>query len=382
MGMAHLGEADRESFWDSLSSQGLRVGIFDVPKCGLPRPINGIHLVDWLVHGRYFREPKSYPESLAREIVERFGPAPPSRCESQGPPLSDEEVREVIANLRTSIARKRAAGLHYLKSGTWDLFVIGFKEAHCAGHHFWALADPRHADHDSARAAFLGEPYRTILMDLDSAVGDLAAAVGPDAVIAVFSTSDMVPNGTLAHFMKEIVKHMNLCLGDTLPAHAFRHLMWRCNLTSPIKPPCDILPYNENCTALRVCPQWGWFRHTPGHERRKALMLERIESMLRELVDADTGQPLITAIDRPSAKYMGKRAAALPDLLVRYTSGTFPRAVVSPRLGRFEAKRPRVRPGNHAAGGFLIIAGDACDGVNGMQDLGPMAAKVLHVTIK
>jgi len=381
MDMAYLGETDRESFWEAFSGQGFRVAILDVPKCGLPRPINGIHLVDWLVHGRYFGEPKSYPETLAGEIVARFGPAPPSRCDYEGPRLSDKEVQEVISNLRTSIARKRAAGLHYLESGTWDLFVIGFKEAHCAGHHLWDLADPQHADHDAARAALLGNPIRTIFMDLDAAVGDLAAAAGPDAAIAVFSTTDMEPNATLAHLMPKVVYRLNACLGETLLARTLRRVMRRCRLTALPIPPCELLPYNENCAALRVSPQWGLFPDTPGYERRKARMLEQIESMLLELVDADTGQPVIFAIDRPAAQYTGKRSAALPDMLIRYSAGTFPGAVVSQRLGRIEAERPPVRPGNHASGGFLIFAGGAL-GVNAMEDLGPMAAKVLHVTTK
>jgi predicted AlkP superfamily phosphohydrolase/phosphomutase len=381
MGMAFRDEADRESFWDVLSKEGLRVAILDVPKCGLPRPLNGIHLVDWLVHGRYFVEPKSYPESLAGEVVARFGPAPPSRCHYEGPPPSDDEVREITANLRTSVARKRAAGLHYLQSETWDLFVIGFKEAHCAGHAFWDLADPQHPGHDSARAASLSNPIRTIFVDLDAAVGDLITAAGPDAAIAVFSTTDMVPNATLGHLMPGIVRRVRRRLGDNLLTRAIRHGVRLCVPTASVMPPCSLLPYSDNCDALRVSPQWGLFRHTPGYELKKAAMLDRIESLLRELADADTGQPAIAAIDRPSATYTGTRAAALPDLLIRYPVGAVPRAVVSPQLGRIESERPQVRPGNHAPGGLLIFAGDTFAGASAMQDLGPLAAKLLHAAI-
>jgi len=209
MGMAYLNETGREAFWDKLSNQGMRVAVFDVPKCGVPGPINGIHLVDWLVHGRYFNAPKGYPEGLAEEVVEKFGPAPPSRCSYEGPPLGDADVLEVTANLRTSIARKRAAGVHYLASGVWDLFVIAFKEAHCAGHHLWHLTDPGRAGDVAARAASLGEPYQKILLDLDAAVGELVATAGDDAAIVVFSTTDMELNATLGHLMPEIMRRLN-----------------------------------------------------------------------------------------------------------------------------------------------------------------------------
>ena len=125
-GKAYLDEAGRESFWETFSSGGMRVAVFDLPKCGLPCPINGIHLADWLVHGRYFGQPVSYPEALASEVVARFGPAPPSRCGSRVPAYDDTEVREVLGYLRTSVARKRKAGIHYLASESWGLFMIAF----------------------------------------------------------------------------------------------------------------------------------------------------------------------------------------------------------------------------------------------------------------
>jgi hypothetical protein len=87
-------------------------------------------------------------------------------------------------------------------------------------------------------------------------------------------------------------------------------------------------------------------------------------------------------MDRPSATYAGNRAAALPDLLIRYPAGVVPRAVVSPQLGRIECERPKVRPGNHAPGGLLIFSGDTFAGASSMQDIGPLAAKALHATTK
>ena len=204
-GMAHIEEGDWNPFWRSLTDKGLRVAVLDVPKCPAPRPLSGIHLVDWLVHGRYFGEPKSFPPSLATEIVERFGPAPPSRCGYQQNALSEEDVIEMVGNLRSSVAKKRAAGLWYLAAEPWDLFVIGFKEAHCAGHSLWNFVDVRHAEYDPTRNIRLGEPVRTIFEDIDAAVGELVACAGPGAEVVVFSTGDMEPNGTLEHLMPEIV---------------------------------------------------------------------------------------------------------------------------------------------------------------------------------
>ncbi len=376
MGMSFLDEAGRDAFWDVLSNEGFRVALIDVPKCGMPRPINGIHLVDWLVHGRYFGQPKSYPESLAAEVVEKFGPAPPSLCAYERALLGDDEVKELAGNLRASFLRKRSAGLHYLEAEAWDLFVIAFKEAHCAGHHLWDLADPRHGDHDAARAAVLGEPLRAIFVDLDSAVGELVAAAGPNARIAVFSTADMAPNATLSHLMPEIVARLNRSLGESVLTRAIRRLRQRIS-DQHLGPPCEILPYNESCTALRVSSWRHTFRNNPSDNARRVRLCGQVEAMLLELTDADTGQPVVTVIDHPSAGH-GSRAAALPDLLARCAPCTIPRAVVSPRLGRIEAEPPPARPGNHAPGGLLILTGEPAPSVTALQDLGPLAARLLR----
>jgi hypothetical protein len=140
--------------------------------------------------------------------------------------------------------------------------------------------------------------------------------------------------------------------------------------------PCELLPYNENCTALRVNPRAGLDSSTIELKHGVGL-LERIETMLRELTDADTGRAVVVALDRPSAEHAGTRAAELPDLLVRYAPGTIPRAVVSPRLGRIESEPPPARPGNHLSGGLLIFSGEAAAGATAMEDLGPLAARAL-----
>lgn len=399
VGMAHVDEVDRLAFWDELSSQGKRVAIIDVPKCREPRPLNGIHLVDWLVHGRYFTTPRSEPPSLAAEVLERFGPAPPSRCGYEQPFLRDGEIRDIVHNLRTGVALKRSAGLHYLASEPWDLFVIGFKEAHCAGHTFWDL-DINHPAYDPKRHARLGDPLMSILRDIDNAVGDLIAAAGSSAEVVVFSTTDFEPNGGLGHLMPGIVDRLNAHLSAS-SAGPIERLP---GASGPALPPtdwhCAILPYNENCAALRVTRRsQNPFANAHSAAPPDPLLLQEIETQLRSLRDAATGQSVVSAITRPSSELKGSRAPNLPDLLIHYTSGVVPRAVVSPSLGRIEVRaktltnllkdyarsflrRPLLmRPGNHSAGGFLIAAGAsvtaAIADVRTMAGFGSLAKTVL-----
>jgi hypothetical protein len=343
VGKAHWAETDRPTFWDDLSEAGLQVAVIDVPKCRNPLPLNGIHLVDWLAHGGYFPKPRSQPKPLAAEVVQRFGAAPPSRFHYLMSFLDDAKVREVVGDLRTSVAMKRAAGLHYLASEPWDLFVIAFMEAHCACHTFWDF-DAGHPDFKAARSARLGDPVMTVLRDIDAAVGDLVAVAGSSAEVVVFSTTDFQPNGSLQHLMPQIVDRLNARIAASRPDSAAR--------------PCSILPYNESCAALRIAgrrgePIDGTRRRAPPDTRS----LKVIERQLRGLRDAATGASVVSAITRPSSEMNGSRATDLPDLLVHWLPGRFPRAVVSPTLGHIEADPPSMRPGNHAAGGLVIAAG-------------------------
>lgn len=377
LGMAHLEEGDRDAFWVDLSRRGQRVAVIDVPKCPRPRPLNGIHLVDWLVHGRYFSEPLSYPGRLASEIVARFGPAPPSRCDYRQEELGDDDVREIVGNLRVAVSQKRAAGLHCLAAEPWDLFVIGFKEAHCAGHGLFDLFEGRHPGYDPARSARLGEPVRRIFVDLDAAIGDLTACAGSSAEVVVFSTSDIEPNGSLDHLMPEVVERLNRCLADRHAKPVVRLIGalpggWAAKAMRY----CEVLPYNENFGAMRV------YRKGPTGGSRERLIQE-IEAMLGELVDAETGQSVVASTARPSSEFEGARAAALPDILIHYATGVFPRTVQASWAGRIAADTPRMRPGNHAGGGLLIAAGEvvtrSLGSVNAIEDLAPLAAKVLGV---
>ena len=386
LGMAHRQEEDRLTFWDELSSLGVRVAILDVPKCRNPRPLNGIHLVDWLVHGRYFDQPRSQPPALAAEILDRFGHAPSSRCGYRQPVLGDGDVRDITGNLRAAVAKKRAAGLHYLAAEPWDLFVVGFKEAHCCGHAFWDF-DAGHPAHDPARRARLGDPTMTILRDVDSAVGDLVAAAGPSAEVVVFSTTEFVPNGCLNHLMPGIVERLNARLSASPATPLALAPTGSRPAPSPSGWQCAILPYNENCTALRVTRR----SPTPRAEARPAVRpdprpLEAIEAELRSLRDAATGERVVSTITRPSSELVGSRATTLPDLLVHCASGCFPDAVESQSLGRIEGRIPAMRPGNHRAGGFVVAAGTfvtaAIADVRSIAGFGSLAMSVLDRSLR
>ena len=378
LGFAVTEEFDRDTFWDKFSQQGLRVAVLDVPKCRPPRPLNGIHLADWLVHGRYFHSrPLAYPEALADDILARFGPAPPSLCAYELPTLSDDDVLAVRDNLLRSVMQKRAAGSHFLSAEHWDLFIIGFKEAHCGCHIFWEFADPNHAKHNAERVVRLGNPVLDVLKAQDAAIGGLVAAAGPDADIVVFSTTNFAPNGSALHLLPGILERINAYVGARASEKTLGFLRRLCR-RAPLPPSCWAVPHGENTGALRVR------RRREDYARRYAQRLDLIAALARELVDVDDGLPVVSVVTRPAFEHSGARARSLPHLLLHFRDNVCSSAVTSARLGRIEALRPdNIRPGNHVAGGFACALGPSAElamaQVKTMKDFASLGAKVLCV---
>jgi len=255
---------------------------------------------------------------------------------------------------------KEGATLDYLQREPWDFFAIGFKESHCAGHNFWDLTDPSHPDFDSSLNERLGDPLRSILKRLDIAVGRLVEAAGPEARLLLFSPTKMEPNGSISHFEPLLAGRLNHALAESPMSRTLRRLRKR-------SAPIEILPYNENCTAIRV----------NGTGQVRDALVQDIENVFRDLIDAKTGERLTDRITRPNRDNSGARAHQLPDLLICYRTGHIPTAIESPRIGRIEAEAPAYRSGNHACGLFIVGAGVDVSGIVALEDIGGLVCREL-----
>jgi hypothetical protein len=393
--ISHHHEEEPDPFWRRLGKRHVRLAILDIPKCTAPRTVNGIHLADWLVHGKLFMQPRSFPATLVEDVIALFGPAPPSECDYFREPSNDTQVITILNNLRISTAKKRAAALHYLAAEPWDLFIVAFKEGHCAGHGLWNFADRGHPEFDEKRSERLGWPVQTIFKDLDAAIGDLVAAAGQEAQIVVFSTTNMQANGSIAHLLPQVVLRINAVLtgrpatwldlalerlDDCRPARPARWLaraLQRLHRVGSTPAPVEMMPSSDNCGALRLAG--GDFFDAS----ERARLLKEADQLLLEMTDAETGLPVVTSITHPSSEQRGECAALLPDILIHYRSGLVPSMIHSARLGRIKRKSRRRRPGNHAMGGLAVVAGTAAipagASLTTFEDFAPFIEKVLGV---
>ena len=93
----------------------------------------------------------------------------------------------------------------------------------------------------------------------------------------------------------------------------------------------------------------------PAHEADA--LIAAVSQLLLEMVDADTGRPLVDEIIRAQERFPGTRAAGLPDLIVTWTAGRPPERAHHPRLGTW-ARTPQPWPWTeHRGQAEVILAG-------------------------
>jgi predicted AlkP superfamily phosphohydrolase/phosphomutase len=183
----------------------MQVAVLDVPKCRAPRPLNGIHLVDWLTHGEYFQSPRGFPHSLVDEVLQKFGPRSAHQCDYFELEIDRKEPDKIVTQKMFEISMKRSAGLHYLNSKAWDLFCIAFSQLHCINHEFWDSHSIPPIDDLRIR----NKPIFEVLQGIDEAIGALISAAGPEADCIVVAPTDFELNGSWQHLMPEIIARIN-----------------------------------------------------------------------------------------------------------------------------------------------------------------------------
>jgi predicted AlkP superfamily phosphohydrolase/phosphomutase len=355
--------------WIQLSRAGMRIAALDVPKIAVARELNGIQLCDWLVHGRDYPNPRSYPADLAAFVTAEFGVAPASICSETIPPLSDALIAEVSRNLLQSVHMKRRCAQHFLKADDWDLFVVAFKEAHCATHSLWHLVDHSDSSHIPGMDQRLGEPLKAIYCALDNALGELIAEAGPDCSILVFSSLGMGRNHTGNHLLNQIVSRINTRIGP-LSARCYGSLialLHKLDLGNhadrySTRTICRALPHNEASGAIRL----NVAGRDPGGPVQFGAdydnLCETLDGALRALEAPQTGRRIVAQVIKTRNAFSGPKVDNLPDLFVVWDRAAPISSAYSPLLGRLEAgPLPNLRRGNHVSGGSFVMSGPASD---------------------
>jgi predicted AlkP superfamily phosphohydrolase/phosphomutase len=390
-------------FWQHVSDAGRTVTILDVPKSPRGHSLQGVELVDWLVHGVDGGPPASDPPEFAEEVVRRHGAGHGVDCESFG--HSVEWYRSFLDFQAGTTRRKGDLAVEQLRARPADLAVVVFNAAHCVGHQCWHLYDPGHPDRDEALVRSLGDPVSVHYGLLDEQVARLCAEVGEETTVVLFAGLGMGANYFDQPFLDEILHRLDT---DRRPAATAQHGLtraWRRAVPHRLR---TAMPSRWHRAALasreRARRGRSFFgldagstsgavrvnlegREPAGVVPPESLdaVLDGLEASLLALRDRDTGLPAVREVVRVAGLHTGPEAAAFADLFVHWDD-TPVSAVASEEVGVVPRPAPK-RSGHHTSGGFWVGAGPGIEAdpepvTIDITDLGSAVAESLGVRIE
>jgi predicted AlkP superfamily phosphohydrolase/phosphomutase len=343
--------------------------VIDVPKCAPARDLHGIHVVDWGSHDPEPEGLRTWPPSLADEIVARFGRDPVGNC--NGPRSDASDYRKLRDALVARARAKTELSLHWLERGGWDGFFTTFAESHCVGHQCWNLHDRAHPRHDASVAAAVGDPILAVYRAIDAGIGALLARAGDDATAIVLASHGMGPHYDATFLLDEILRRLEMDPARQrvrgLARSAWQKLpkRWRGRLkraSSRASRPVERrtffrVPNNDVYGAIRVnvAGREPDGLVAPGAELDA--VCKQLEEALLAFRIADSGAPLVHRVLRAREIYAGDAEDELPDLLVEWNRERPISAVTSPRTGIVRGSYEKCRTGDHQADGMFLARG-------------------------
>lgn len=388
-------------FWHQLDRQQHKVAIIDLPKAPLVKLESGIQLSDWGLHDAD-GPPQSSPETLVSDIVSRFGKDPVGPCDIAM--RSRSGVTGLRDRLIERVQRKTEIILYLLAHGPWDLFATAWGDSHCAGHQFWSLHDPSHPQHDAGLLEALGgDPMREIYAEIDRGIGRVLSAAGPEAKVIVMASHGMGTHYDGTFMLDGILRRLEgvetdggksmlgklQSLWHKMPAGVRTGLMpvsdrfydaWAGRDRRRRK--CFPVPGNDNCACIRInlAGREPDGKVSPGTEYQA--FCDSLEADLKDIINVETGRPLVHEVLRTAQAFPGERQAVLPDLLVRWNRDAPVRKIASRKIGTISGEYRGIRSGDHRnpgrfyARGPGIAAGKLADPV-AVTDFAPTLAALL-----
>lgn len=403
--------------WELLDRGGKRTVVVDAPYSFLAENIKGIHVMDWGTHVRFYdRKPRTWPAALAEDLEAKFGSDPlgterGSPCD-QEPPGTLAEYRAFRGKLLDRMERKAALSEHLMRSAEWDLFLTVFCETHCVGHHCWHIHDKSHLHHEEAIAEEIGDPVKDIYIGIDKALGRLLSNVDADTTVIAYCSFGIGPHYSGTDLLDQILLRLEGQGTETIKKRAtdLMRNVWRA---TPLEVRKLLMPLRkdvwEPIYQNAVVPQRSTRRffemktnnatggvriNLVGREAHGIVrpgsdydeVCDKLSADLREMLNADTGEPLVNEVIRTDRIYHGERLNRLPDLLVQWNRSHPIHRASSPKIGLVENRHLSVRTGDHKALGLFLATGPTVrqgklSGSVSVVDFAPTFAALLGVKL-
>lgn len=396
----------REALWKLLSDAGYRVAIIDMVRGPLTPGINGIQVVDWLAHD-ITGTPRSWPIDLITEVEKKYGSDPLGGNADYAFNQATDKAK-ICEQMIQRIETKTAMSVEYFKQGPWDLFMTIYSESHDVGHTSWHLHDKNHPMHDAALVSKLGDPVKKVFVALDNAIGTLIEEVGDDASVMLCTGPGIGPLYTASHLLDQVLMQLE----PDYDARRSRQLskvqaFYRMIIPNPLRAflknlamsvedqvlendrsnrKAFAIPHNENSGAIRInlAGREPNGKVRPGEEYDA--ICEELSRELLQLVNKDTGNPVVDEVVRIDQHFSGDKIHHLPDLLAVWNRSSPIRTVMSPKIGEIQGDYPGTRTGDHTPNGMFLLSGpgireEELPGTYSVMDLGVTLCSMFDVAL-
>lgn len=359
----------RKPFWSALSEAGRRVAVLDVPYCPLDRSINGLLLVDWLIHDRYGGT-RSFPPEFASDVLRRLGDDPVGG-DSDRVGMQRADLKRLCDQLEARVRMKQELVVTTQREGPWDLLATAFVEPHDLGHRAWHLFDHSHPSHDPEWMTLHGNPFRSQYAAIDHAIGRILDAAPDDAAVLVYAGLGMGPDYTATNVMERILASLD---GRQTLRYWARARPFGAPLPRPLKTICGKLDtareiaafarsrffamgHNENSGAIRINLKG---REPWGQVERKdyGAVCDELTERFMEIRNVQTNRPIVDSVVRIADELDGEHLDSMPDLLVVWSREAPFSSIASPSIGRIDGVRSWGRTGDHTGHAMLWIHGN------------------------
>jgi predicted AlkP superfamily phosphohydrolase/phosphomutase len=417
----------REPFWNILSQAGHQIAVLDIPHSTPSENLSGIQLAAWDVHDADYDHPVSWPPDLAKKVVSRYGLNPAGgTCDAWRDTADFVQFRK---NLLAGVERKLELTQDLLKQEDWNFFAQVFTEGHCAGHQCWHFHDSSHPAHNAAATDVVGDPLRDTYVAIDSAIGKIVEELNSETTVMVFISHGMGPKYSAQVFLDRILIALGLAtprrgqdpnrkaesrshLGrlDPVLTRAYQHIPQ--SVRDRLQPVRDRVrqvidrqvqhgmttldPSGSRCFGVYNNSAHSGIRVnlvgrepegkvSPGAELRA--LRASLERDLLEIVNVDTGMPIVRRVVHTASTYRGDYLDYLPDFSIEWSVAAPIRCIASPKIGEIHDDNRASRTGDHIPGGLLIATGPSITPGSlrqpiSVMDVAPTITRMLGVELE
>jgi predicted AlkP superfamily phosphohydrolase/phosphomutase len=377
--------ADRKKdpFWRILSDAGQQVGVINVPITYPADKVNGFMLAGMDtpgIHSSGFAHPPGLREELKRHGIDyridvaNLGPA------------SKRDPHRLPPNVQQMIEARGRTILHLMRTRKWDALMAVFVATDRVQHYFWpgnleTVDDPGWA------------PIRRVYQQIDSIVGQVMEAAGPEATILLVSDHGFGPERPAKSLVNKLLEGAGLLRyrkrQSGLTGRVIKQLLVTGRLVIPevfqdrlarAMPGLHLRAVNEHrfsgidwpSTCAFAGPHGGrvWL-NLEGREQEGIVaqsdydrVREEVRSLLLSITDEASGNPVVTAVHRREEIYRGPYRDAAADLLIRWNYQTLGNTLCANANGKRIVVRADGAPGSvnqwsgtHRPEGILVAWG-------------------------